>query len=306
MQDTGFPYLNSDYYISLADILILEPGQEHKLKRCRPYSQNVIFMDTVLLPYYIPTLITMRSKYVLITVCNNDQCVPYMRIPCPIPGLLDGVYQLLISPYLTRWYAKNLYLPVSFNCPKLEPLPLGPKFQYEDSRYFGEPKQPILDVLDQYCLDPVNRFYVGHKPHLLYFHYGDTTGEPFIEEHTGIRQRTTQLLVDNGFVENEHRPFAEYMAELTLHKFAISPPGRGLDTHRTWEALMVGTVPIVMRSSMDPLFARLPVLIVDDYSIVTPDWLSAKYAELVARTDYDFSILYGDYWRHKIRGIRLL
>ena len=33
----------------------------------------------------------------------------------------------------------------------------------------------------------------------------------------------------------------EYLRTLGQHRFVLSPRGNGLDAHRTWEALMVGT-----------------------------------------------------------------
>merc|ERR1719261_283417 len=55
--------------------------------------------------------------------------------------------------------------------------------------------------------------------------------------------------------------------------FVIAPHGRGLDTHRIWEALLLNAVPIVLRSPMDPLFdgeslRKLPVKVVSSWSEV--------------------------------------
>ena len=45
----------------------------------------------------------------------------------------------------------------------------------------------------------------------------------------------------------------------------------GFDCIRTWEALAMGAVPIVLHSPMDRTFARLPVLFVDKYALL---WFS--------------------------------
>lgn len=76
----------------------------------------------------------------------------------------------------------------------------------------------------------------------------------------------------------------------------MSPPGRGVDTHRTWEALMVGTIPIMLSTALDPLFTTLPVIIVDSIEGINEDYLNAKYEELHNK-DYDFSIVYSEYWK---------
>jgi hypothetical protein len=53
--------------------------------------------------------------------------------------------------------------------------------------------------------------------------------------------------------------------------FEASPHGNGLDCFRTWEALALGTIPIVKRSTLDPLFedAKFPVVVVDAWDEIT-------------------------------------
>jgi hypothetical protein len=57
----------------------------------------------------------------------------------------------------------------------------------------------------------------------------------------------------------------ELWREKTRYAFVVSPHGNGLDCHRTWESLVLGNIVIVKRSSLDPLYEGLPVVIVDDW-----------------------------------------
>jgi len=82
-------------------------------------------------------------------------------------------------------------------------------------------------------------------------------------------------------------------------KFILSPPGAGFDCHRTWEALYVGTIPIIIKSSINEIFDDLPVLIVDNWNIITRDFLEEKYNEIRAKIDnneYNMETLYFQYW----------
>jgi hypothetical protein len=67
--------------------------------------------------------------------------------------------------------------------------------------------------------------------------------------------------------------------------FEVSPHGNGLDCFRTWEALLLGTIPIVRRSTLEPLFRAeaLPVAIVDSWTEVTASNLSRWREELQPR-----------------------
>jgi hypothetical protein len=57
------------------------------------------------------------------------------------------------------------------------------------------------------------------------------------------------------------------------YKYIISPLGNGLDCHRTWEAIILGCIPIVKKSGLDPMYEGLPVLIVNDWSDITQNIL---------------------------------
>ena len=54
--------------------------------------------------------------------------------------------------------------------------------------------------------------------------------------------------------------------EMNKFKFIISPRGAGIDCHRTWEALYLGCIPIVLSSSIDEIYHDLPVLVLKDWS----------------------------------------
>lgn len=55
-------------------------------------------------------------------------------------------------------------------------------------------------------------------------------------------------------------------ADLLLKSmFVISPPGNGPDCHRTWEAVCLGAVPVVLASHWPFSADDLPVLVVDDW-----------------------------------------
>ena len=87
-------------------------------------------------------------------------------------------------------------------------------------------------------------------------------------------------------------------------KFILSPSGAGFDCYRHWESMYMGAIPVVERSTMDRSFARLPVLLVDSYSELTPAFLEAKWAEMTCRTDsYDFSRLTVRYWENLLRTV---
>jgi hypothetical protein len=78
----------------------------------------------------------------------------------------------------------------------------------------------------------------------------------------------------------QRKPYEGYLIDVASSTFIISPRGRGLDTHRLWESLYMGSIPIVKTSSLDPLYEDLPVLIINNWNEVTEEFLLEKYKEI--------------------------
>lgn len=58
----------------------------------------------------------------------------------------------------------------------------------------------------------------------------------------------------------------KYREMLSNSAFVLSPPGNGVDCHRTWEAIYLGAIPIVLKKCWPFSHIDLPVLVVDDWS----------------------------------------
>ena len=91
----------------------------------------------------------------------------------------------------------------------------------------------------------------------------------------------------------------------TQNVFVASPRGNGLDTIRTWEALMLGCIVIVRRLPDAPvieeLYADLPVVIIDKWSDITRDFLTRILSEYSRRT-FRYEKLTMQYWINRIEA----
>ena len=100
------------------------------------------------------------------------------------------------------------------------------------------------------------------------------------------RAAVQRALSGNPDVQFQTRklPRLELWREKTRYAFVVSPHGNGLDCHRTWESLVLGNIVIVKRSSLDPLYEGLPVVIVDDWREITRDNLRRWHAQYSRRS----------------------
>ena len=94
--------------------------------------------------------------------------------------------------------------------------------------------------------------------------------------------------------------FEQCMMAIRNHKFVFCPRGHGQDTHRLWESLYLGAIPIVKRSLHMEAFAELPILLVNRWSDVTRDLLEHTWEDYSHRT-WNMEKACVMYWKRRIK-----
>ena len=141
----------------------------------------------------------------------------------------------------------------------------------------------------------------GREP--LYNHFCSQRGK----EVFGKWLTCVGMLKDHADLDGNNPHLMQVYAMSSEYMYWLSPPGAGLDCHRTWEAMFVGSVPIVPRTSLDDLYADgdLPILVVDDLAELTDEFLLAhapRFAQI--RRDFPRRKLLQAYWMHFIAAKR--
>lgn len=152
---------------------------------------------------------------------------------------VDVRYRRLLRSWRIRtWFAAN----VAFRHRKLIPLPLGianPHWEH------GDPEALRLAQAGS-----------THKEALVDVSFSLGTNQA--ERRYCLQQTGLELA--------PRLPYPDYLARLASARFCLSPRGHGIDTHRTWEALYLRTIPIVTRSALTDEYAELPWIVLDDWS----------------------------------------
>ena len=112
------------------------------------------------------------------------------------------------------------------------------------------------------------------------------------------REYVYDVIKNKSFIKKLARTTPEnYIRQMAASIFCISPRGAGMDCFRTWEALLLNCVPIVETSFLDPLFYRLPVLIIDDYSNLTEAQLIEFNRYIVEhKNEFNIEKVHAKYW----------
>ncbi len=256
------PFVSGDAFRFFCDYVLDEEDSSLDPLSVKPGS--AIFVKTDYLGYFFLKIHPrIRHPYVLVTH-NSDYSVP------------GGFFPFLEEDKILAWFGQNID---DNTHPKIHPIPIGIA-----NRYWGHGNGQAIQEVQ-----------AGNIPreNSLYLNFAIGT---FPEE----RQRAYSLLSKAPFsYPSLPKQFNGYLRDLASCKFVASPRGNGLDTHRLWEALYVGSYPIVKSSTLDPLYADLPVVIIHDWSEVTKEFLDQKEKELKGKT-FSLEKLYMDYWVHLI------
>jgi len=114
----------------------------------------------------------------------------------------------------------------------------------------------------------------------------------------------------NGTIQNRYRMAgSDYWQDLRSSKFVLCPSGMGWDTYRAWEAMCLGTIPVLetygRKDGMYRMYDDLPVLWVENYDDVTPALLEASYPKILAKAkEYNFAKLTNQWWVDFINSFR--
>ena len=149
----------------------------------------------------------------------------------------------------------------------------------------------------------------GNQDHLLqaleeprsfqnwcYYNVNDAT-------HRGRRVVRTALQGNAWitFAKNECSNSAriQFLKDLRNHRFTICPRGNGIDTHRMWEALYMGSIPIVEESEALSDFKDLPILFVPKLELLTFETVQQAWKDMPYK-QWNLNLLKFGTWKERI------
>jgi len=259
LRPSSAPFLSGDTYRAFADYRYDETGS------CDPSClepRSILFVSSYRLTEFVDrALPNVRAPFVLVTHQGDVNIGEEFR-------------SLAENPMLLHWFAQNCLL----EHPKVTPLPIGLEDRWRhnngDVRHF-------------------RRLAKRNIPSIPRIAYGFSIG-------TNLDKRFACYKALRASKAAAELPLflsgRVYRRVVSHYMFIASPPGNGLDCHRTWEALYMGCIPIVEDNYMNRKFLEMgfPIVLVKDWSEVG-GWsekdLARQYAGLraMARPEALFS-----------------
>jgi hypothetical protein len=209
---------------------------------------DVVFCKIDEVMRFFERLRLTRRRVVLVTGQGDFPC--------------DGLRQGFLPANVVHWFATN----VTQSHPRITALPLG----------LGSPSSPTTLTAEAIS---EGRREARSRNKWLYVNFRQETNpalrRPIFEFFQNQREEwiTFEPPQDRG--SNSH-----FLDQILQHRFVLCPPGNGVDTHRMWEVLVAGAIPVVLRSQAMETFRSLPILFVDDYREVTRGLLEAASSSI--------------------------
>lgn len=264
------PFVSGDSFRTVADHIV-EPARPIDPKSIE--SGDIVFVQASEIYRFSESILPHISEPFVLITHNGDQ-----NIDRRFSGLAD-------DSRILQWFAQNLLL----RHPKLTAVPIGLENRSLHShgvirdfrRLVSRPPKKSNRIL-----------------------YGFT-----VENNPGERVPAVEALKASLQADCTSRLNSRsYRNLLSRYGFVASPPGNGVDCHRTWEALYLGIVPILKRSPFYDFFPELPALFVDDWREVTrwdEDFLAKSRAQLSPRIE-STPYLKFEYWTGLIQETKKL
>ncbi len=257
-------YIHGDRFHALADFSLTA---DYPIISSEVFERDgTIFCNGDFLLGLFKALQKSTRKYILITH-NSDL------------NITEEVYAQKPDS-IKFWFAQN----VCVKRDDLQPLPIGLEREQciehrniEDTTY------------STFC--KVNTDIPNHK--LVYLNINHRTNR---REREPIRNSLSWRW---WVTSKKKRTHEEYLDDILQSKFTLSPPGNGEDCHRTWEALYLGSIPIVKKSVMTEYFSQFFSMFLYESS---SDISRKKLLDLYKKTDLNnsYETLTFSYWKSVI------
>ena len=246
-------------------------------------SNPTIYICSSAIPHFISNMLPLITTPFILVSGDCDE-----TIPCDI--MTDEQFEGFINhKLLLHWFCQNIVVRHD----KITCMPIGLDYHtMQTNRVWGEitpasRQEAILETVKQNSLHFSNRIikcYANYQ-----FLMGTKHGK--YDRHDAY----DNICKDLVYYEPSKTNRLATWTKQADYAFVISPHGNGYDCHRTWEALILGCIPIVKQSAIDVLYEDLPVLIVNDWKEVTAELLHVT-VECYKNKVFNFDKLHLKYW----------
>jgi hypothetical protein len=260
------------------------------LQSNKMFNGMSIYVCSDLLKFFVNKILPNITNNFVLVSGDSDLCVPKEALN------QEETFRLLRASLLLKWFAQNTRIEGNY---KIIQMPIGLDYHTiltNPSNHWRLPDEGYLPIQQEEILTNIIK---ESKP---FFERISKIYINFTFSNDRFNQRKSALnIIPNELLEinTDFIPRTNTWKNMSQYSFVLSPTGIGLDCHRTWEALVLGCIPIVCVKEFKTLFEDLPVLLVNDWSDVTQELLD-KTIEDFKNREFNNNKLTLTYWTQQI------
>jgi len=202
-------------------------------------ENDLVFLNLDYFIQFISALQQNNPKHKFILITHNS----------------DKPFTIQHFSYLFNFTNHIFAINCLINHPKITCLPIG----FVDNKY--KPRNKFEEIL--------NKNY--NKEILLYCNFS-------IETNRIKRiECLNKFLNEKWVLKEKNLPPEEFYKKIARSKYVLSPEGTGIDCNRIYESIYFNSIPIIKKTQMDYFYTKISILIVNDWSDVTKEFLETNY-----------------------------
>jgi hypothetical protein len=232
---------------NLCDIYLCSRNKAYGIK-----PSKVVYIDTITDKYNNPKKIFIFTDLIyhyfnylvkILQFFQNDFCLVIHNSDYNFTNQYISIFTYV--PKLKRIYTQNM----DIIHPYVVPIPIG----LANSRWEHGNLEIVLETINKIEKKEII------KNNNIYFQFSINTAKQ-------IREDCYNKIIKKDIPFTEALKFDKYIPTLATYKFAISPEGNGIDTHRLWECLYLKVIPITKRNRIVEYYCYyFPIIILDDW-----------------------------------------
>lgn len=262
------PYISGANLILIADFVY-----DFYVQNIQPVSQikngDVIYVKTDNIHIFFRKIFPkIEKKFILITH-NSDYATDARHA------------KYLNDNKLIKWFGQN----PGFLHPKFVVLPIGLEnpIWYPFKTKFIQKLNLSTDIIEW-----------KNRKYSIYVNFSPNTNPTAREYLFSYYSQFKDVLIVKKKVN-----YTTYMNQMGNSKYVLCPRGNGLDTHRYYEAILMGSIPIVENSTLYSIFNESTTLVLKNFKDLNQTMLD--YPEgFISRMDFSRNVIMMDYWLKQI------
>ena len=204
--------------------------------------------------------------------------------------IISGHSDYGITDDLVQYYNPSIWWTINKQTsdPRVHALPLGITNNTSESEL--HPIYGNLESMIQVMNEP------KRDKNLVYMNFNINTHS---ERNNVFNLFKDKSWITIGKIENTISGRTNFLRDIRNHTFVLCPRGNGIDTHRLWETLYMGSIPIVKNNLAYSDFKDLPICFVDSWEQITPEFLQLESIR-IKDSKWNLDKLKISYWINKI------